>query len=169
MKLFLLAVCFISTLLIDKPEKKNSHFLISDTTSYNTVKETKILNKTGLPIIEGTLNGKKAYFLLDTGSSMSLLNSQDAKNYGFKLWSKNNISISGIGGRGASIWAVIKAEIKIGDKNIKGMSNALNISGIEQFLRKKTRYHISGIIGSDVMQKHGFVVDYTEGKCVIKK
>ncbi|MBX2842302.1 MAG: retroviral-like aspartic protease family protein [Flammeovirgaceae bacterium] len=148
--------------------KKADFSLKSDTTSYNT-KETKILNKTGMPIIEGTLNGKKAYFLLDTGSSLSLLNSLDAKKYGFRLWKQKSISISGIGGRGSKLWEVIHADIKIGNKNIKGMINALNISGIEQFLRKKTKYRISGIIGSDVMQYHGFVVDYTEGKCIIKK
>lgn len=122
----------------------------------------KIFNLHKKPIIETTLNGKKAYFLLDTGSDITMLNKHDGKKYGFKLLLRENESHAaiGIGGKTADISSVYKVQLELGSTRINTRYLAYDMSDIVRAIAQDTGVEISGIIGSDAMKRYGIIIDY---------
>ncbi|MBX2842122.1 MAG: aspartyl protease family protein [Flammeovirgaceae bacterium] len=61
------------------------------------------------PIIKGKINGQNAYFLIDTGADITLLDSKDAKKFQYRLsFPNNHKSIVGFSGRAVSLSGVKK-------------------------------------------------------------
>ena len=117
-------------------------------------------------IVEGTINDKKAYFLLDTGASVGLLNSKDKNKYKLNL---------GISYRGTLVGAG-------GDiKNVKHCNDFVNIeyTKIPQFLvtniesivdsiNRETGIRILGIIGLPQMKIGGLGIDANSMEVIIE-
>jgi len=122
----------------------------------------KIFNLHKKPIIEATLNGKKAYFLLDTGSDITMLNKHDGKKYGFKLLLRENESHAavGIGGKTADFTSTHNVLLELGSTRINTRYLAYDMTTIVQSIAKDTGISISGIIGSDAMKRYGIIIDY---------
>ena len=49
-------------------------------------------------IVEGLVNGKKAYFLIDTGASVGIIDHDQRKNYDLVVGRRYNGTIIGAGG-----------------------------------------------------------------------
>lgn len=122
------------------------------------------------PIITLTLNGQKAHFLLDTGASVSILNSKDAHRLGFRLIESSGArpDLYGINGGTMPSFSTTKVKCFTGDMRLNYQWAASDLSGLVQRIRHRTRIRISGIIGSDLLKKYGFLIDYHEGKVWIK-
>jgi hypothetical protein len=121
-----------------------------------------IVDLTLKPVIEVALNGKKAYFLIDTGSDITILNTRDAKKYGFGVIKRafENHSLVGMGGSVASIYSTYDVELKVGSSRVMNRYLAHDLSRVVKMLEQKISIQISGIIGSDLMKRYGFVIDY---------
>lgn len=122
----------------------------------------EIKNLVRKPIIKGTLNGKDAYFLLDTGSDLTILNSKDSKKYNFKvimrdLYATNVVSL---GGLQSDIFDAFSTNLKIGSQSINSRIYSYDLTPIINSLYTHSRIKISGIIGSNIMKEYGFVIDY---------
>lgn len=133
----------------------------------------KIINLHKKPIIEATLNGKKAYFLLDTGSDITMLSKHDDKKYGFKLLVRDeNHAALGIGGKTAGMTSAYQVRLELGTTRINTRYLAHDLSAIAQAIEKDTGLSISGIIGSDAMKRYGIIIDYKNrviGVPIVKK
>lgn len=99
------------------------------------------------PIIQVEVNKRKCYFLVDTGSSLGILNMTDAKLLGFKLGSKLMATAIGATGNEMDLY-----HVKDIDVNIMGIKMyqfvATNIDSIVESIRQATGFAISGIIGT---------------------
>lgn len=112
----------------------------------------------GVPIVELTLNGKKAKFLIDTGASLNLVSSLKADKYGFKVYSsKDKQEVTGIGGT-KNLGSTYDIEVKHGEFkwNIVFFATPL-----EQVINK---LGIVGIIGTKFLKRNGFTIDYRLNK-----
>jgi hypothetical protein len=150
-KLFLLLIALIS---------------IESCTVKNNPAEVKILNSYDIPIIEGKLNGKKAYFLADSGASSIMLDESAAQEYGFKInLLPSSYSMQGIGGS-IKLDFANNAEIKLGKLTIDHYVYCQDLSGVVSSLQKGLGYKIVGIIGSDVFRDHHAVINYENNTIV---
>ncbi|MEO0895750.1 MAG: aspartyl protease family protein [Bacteroidota bacterium] len=132
--------------------------------------EIKAVSFRPKPIIKGTLNGKKAYFLLDSGADVTLLDESTAENFGFKTVKVPGANkIQGVNRGAHEVEEAKKAEMKLGTQHIKYQFKTFNISHLANSIMNKTGYRICGIIGSDVMKKYGFIIDYSNHKVLIQK
>lgn len=99
------------------------------------------------PIIQVEVNKRKCYFLIDTGSSIGILNMTDAKLLGFKIGSKLMATAIGATGNEMDLY-----HVKDIDVNIMGIKMyqfvATNIDSIVESIRQATGFAISGIIGT---------------------
>jgi len=114
------------------------------------------------PIIAASLNGKVAYFLVDTGSDISIIDENVAEEYGFRTIVNNdlNYQIEGLQGNKKALKWAKGCELIMGKGEIKARFFTLDIQHLSNSLRKKTHIKIQGIIGSDIMKKYNFRIDY---------
>jgi hypothetical protein len=131
---------------------------IPQTEAQSLIKIEHLQNK---PIVMGQLNGRKAYFLLDTGSDLTLLHEGKADYYDFRIKRMANPhKISGAGGSIGYIHRAGNIDLILGTLPVTTAYFTYDLSDIITSIYRKTFIRISGIIGSDVMIKYGFVIDY---------
>lgn len=123
----------------------------------------KMVKVKGQPIIVGNLNGKKAYFLVDTGSDVTFLNLKDAYRYKFK-YAKTVIpgyQLSGLTSRhGEEMLEAYNVDLYLGRRKIEAKYRVFDLTNIIESIGASTGVWINGIIGSDVMRRYKFFIDY---------
>lgn len=117
------------------------------------------------PIIQMTINDKKAWVLLDTGSGVTILNSRVKDEFGFMIIdnSSNELNVPGFGSTENRLRRAAKARIKFGGVSLRGIIYAFDFSSITKSIQKRTGKKISAIIGTKMMRKYGFVLDMSKG------
>jgi hypothetical protein len=123
-----------------------------------------ILNKAGIPIIKGKLNGKDAYFILDSGSSTTLVDKSLYEKYKFQVETADSES-SGIGGTVKSYLA-IDVKIEFGENTIEGNVRCLDLSAVRKSIKNSSGIEISGLIGTDVFNYLDATIDYKNDKII---
>lgn len=111
------------------------------------------------PIVAGTLNGRPAYFMLDSGAKISLLEAGKAQQYRFATWKSDDYDhhTTGIGGRQSAIYMTGATKLMLGPQRIK---NRLMATQLSHLFRTFGPYRPVGIMGADVMEKYGLIIDY---------
>lgn len=109
------------------------------------------------------LNSKVVYFLADTGASLSLIDSTQAKQLGFELQAKMSNAITGIGGSTGEIWRVKNLEVEFNNNKIYQFL-ATDISNVRDSIKKETGYDIAGILGLPQMKELGWIIDVANSK-----
>ncbi|HEY4653093.1 MAG TPA: aspartyl protease family protein [Cyclobacteriaceae bacterium] len=141
-----------------------AYFMIVLPMSDHQYEYIRIINLQQKPIVAGTLNGKKVYFLLDTGSDFTLLNETETKKYGFKTVNRESDLIVnkavGMGGTIVEFKSVYNVSISLGSTRISTTCLAYDMSLLVTIIRNRSGIEISGIIGSDVMKRYGVIIDY---------
>ena len=129
-------------------------------TAQDPIKIEDLRNK---PIVMGEINGHKAYFLLDTGSDLTLLHEDKAAHFDFTIKKMAKPQrITGANGRISEINRAGDVDLILGTLPITTAYFTYDLSGIIRSIYRKTFIRISGIIGSDVMIRYGFVIDYAK-------
>ena len=125
-------------------------------------KVIEIINLKSKPIVKGLLNGKVAYFLLDTGSDLTILNTRSAKEYGYKTIPGRSkvMMIEGLGGSHRDFRRATGLKLFMDESLIYTHFFAFDLTNIINSLHNNTNMKIVGIIGSDIMKKYGFKIDY---------
>lgn len=113
-----------------------------------------------VPIVKVTLNGKTAYFVLDSGSDVSLLHKSDAFDYAFSPKKRATKSIIGVSGGNQPLYEAPDIVLKMAGHNLQTQFYATDLSTVVEALTISTGIAVSGIIGIDLMRKYGFEIDY---------
>ena len=122
-----------------------------------------------IPIVKGKINGDDAYFIVDSGASISLLDSKQDKKYGFfTAESQDGGGVAGYGGN-TTMMDVIGAVVNVGGITFEGPFMSQDISNVVSAIEKSDGIHISGIIGSNIMTKAGIIIDYTHNSLYLEK
>ena len=128
--------------------------------SNDFVYKHKFVQRDFLPIVPGTLNGSKVYFLLDTGASISILDLKESSRFGVKQGSIDDLQIGGYGGVTSNITKLENVDIRLGTEimtqDFKGKDIQYLIKGISQ----NTGVSIVGIIGNNNISSSNLILDF---------
>ena len=78
-----------------------------------------IFQSSSRPIIKGKVGNKDAYFLLDTGTNLALIDSTQTDKYNLEKGIEFSGNIIGTGGLGTKAY-YCNTTVLLGDKSIKG-------------------------------------------------
>jgi len=113
-----------------------------------------------IPVIEGKINGKRAFFIVDTGASCSLLNEQSSHRYGFKYRARSDEQVVGLNGQ-AKINLAFDYDIQLGAVSLKqAVFRTRHLAELANIIRANDHIDIAGIIGADILKRYGMVVDF---------
>ncbi|MEM7299114.1 MAG: retropepsin-like aspartic protease [Bacteroidota bacterium] len=116
------------------------------------------------PIIQAEINGKKGYFLVDTGADISVINSSLLKKYDLeerKIYGNSRTAVGFNGGR-ANVMKVKNANVLIGQFFDHKDFYSINLDGVSKSIQAKTNLTIVGIIGADLLMKYNCIIDYNQ-------
>lgn len=108
-------------------------------------------------IVEGSVNGKTAYFLIDTGASVGLMDYDRRKEYELAVGGRYHGTLVGAGGELRNV-RVCNTFVELGGKKIPQFLLA-DIEGVVDAIRKETGIEILGIIGLQQMKICGIQID----------
>ena len=109
------------------------------------------------PIVECTINGKVANFLLDTGASVAFIDREFIGEYGIEQGKKYNGTLVGVGG---AMRGVRYCNTFVTLPNGKEVAQFLlaDISGIRASIKEETGIDIVGIISWPQMSFAGITI-----------
>ncbi|HET9635790.1 MAG TPA: aspartyl protease family protein [Gemmatimonadaceae bacterium] len=131
------------------------------------------LSPIGTPTIKVRINGKLYDFWLDTGSSITVLNSDVAKEIGAALLSSENLAVRTFGGS-APVKASFVRRIEIGPLLLEN-TPAVIVDAAHMVLKpapdrpRGAGMRIDGIIGWDTIRQLDLLLDYTGGLLEIRR
>ena len=139
---------------IDKPEKK-----------YN--KLPLYLTRQGFYICQIKVNGVKGFFLLDTGSNSTCIDTNDQQKFKIivnesseAISVTNTIVISNSVNNLIELAGVKKSNIKL---------DLLDLTNVKQVVEDKKVPKISGILGNKILNSFKCIIDYNKSALFIRK
>ncbi len=114
-------------------------------------------------LIEGTINGKKAFFLLDTGASYTVLHSKSAKYFNYQIFQSptSKRKSAGVNSNSTSQRNIaIDVMLNIGQPGIKQAYFTQNLTPVVNHIYSISKIRIAGIIGTDFLKRYGCRVDF---------
>jgi hypothetical protein len=120
----------------------------------------------GPSLIEGEINGKKTYFVLDTGAAITALDQSQSTYFGFSC-RETDLEICGFNSDVGAMKLVDGIDsIKINGKTIviPDTIYANNMARLTRYIESCTRKRIGGIIGVPVIKRYGLVIDLMNNK-----
>jgi hypothetical protein len=120
-----------------------------------------------IPIVKGKINGKDAFFIIDSGSSISIIDALQIDYYGIK---ENNDTTNITAIYGSNIYPKTLSDVNVTVEGVKfeGEYMSQNISNVVQVIYYNSGKKVSGIIGSNIMRKMKIIIDYSDKSIYIK-
>ncbi len=120
----------------------------------------KLIKKIGF--VEFEVNGRKAVFILDTGASISVLDEEQAVDYGIEYYPQNGEGkIHGLGGKNPFHIASVLNLKYDNDISFRHKFYTTDMDHLKAFLMRK-KISILGILGADFFIKHKAIINYDE-------
>lgn len=116
-----------------------------------------------LPVIEVTVSGRKAYFLIDTGAPDIVVNDELARELGMQVQSAGEGVFAG--GRRAPLQRGVLPEIQIGPVKIANLPATIRPAGQPTPVQS---VKIEGIIGTGLLMHFLSSLDYCQGRLVLR-
>jgi len=118
-----------------------------------------------LCIIEGELNGKKTYFILDTGAGITTFDTNQSKFFNFSYINSDEV-VGGFTNQKANVQeAVGIRSIKISGMEVRaGEMYASNMDNLVAHIQRCCNKTISGIIGVPIIKGNNLVIDLPNGR-----
>lgn len=117
-------------------------------------------------IVEGLVNGRAAYFLIDTGASVGLMDYDQRKDYGLEVGRRFNGTIVGAGGEMRNV-KHCNTFVHMEDKVIPQFLLA-DISDVVKSIKRETGIEILGIISLPQMKMCGIQIDANDNLIIIE-
>ncbi len=117
-------------------------------------------------IIEAEVNGKKSFFLIDTGASVGLIAEDKVKKFDIVRGRKYPGSLVGAGGEMEDVY-YCNTLVRFGGKDIPQFL-ITDISGVRNSIERETGIEILGIIGLSQMKITSMQVDANDNMIIIE-
>lgn len=117
-------------------------------------------------IVEGQVNGKSAYFLIDTGASVGLIDKEKKKKYGLKEGFRYHGTLIGAGGEMKDV-KHCDTFVELEGKTIPQFLLA-DISNVVKSIKRETDIEILGIISLPQMKFAGICIDANDMEIIIE-
>lgn len=117
-------------------------------------------------IIEAEVNGKKSFFLIDTGASVGLIAEDKVKRFDIVRGRKYPGSLVGAGGEMEDVY-YCNTLVRFGGKDIPQFL-ITDISGVRNSIERETGIEILGIIGLSQMKITSMQVDANDNMIIIE-
>lgn len=117
-------------------------------------------------IIEGLVNGKAAYFLIDTGASVGMMDYGKRYDYDLKVGRRYGGTLMGAGGEMRNV-KHCDSFLYIGEKVVPQFLLA-DISGVVESIQRETGIEILGIISLPQMKMCGISLDCNDNLIIIE-
>ena len=117
-------------------------------------------------MVNGTIHGKEARFLIDTGASRSVFDPKTIASFIDNLqFEKKEGLTAGVGSSDLESSTFVIDQLTIGEMKITDYEGvALDLENIHEMYAKLYLPHIDGIIGGDLLKKHKAVINYRSKK-----
>ena len=117
-------------------------------------------------MVKGTIHGKEARFLIDTGASRSVFDPKTITSFIDNLqFEKKEGMTAGVGSSDLESSTFIIDHLSIGELEITDYEGvALDLENIHEMYAKLHLPHIDGIIGGDLLHKYKAVINYRSKK-----
>ena len=117
-------------------------------------------------IVEGKVNDNPAYFLVDTGASIAILDNDRRKEYGLKVGRRFNGTIVGAGGEMRNI-RHCDSFVYIEDRVLTQFVLA-DITPVVNSIKKETGVEILGIISLPQMKMANIGLDCNDNEIILE-
>ncbi|MCB0497489.1 MAG: aspartyl protease family protein [Cyclobacteriaceae bacterium] len=124
-------------------------------------------NYTHKPIVEMTINNKKTWVLLDTGSDITILDIKSKKEFGFNTFEKDGYMVPGFGSENNRLRRATNVNLMFGDVRLRSAMFAFDLTTIAESIENRTGKRITAIIGTNLMRTYGFVIDMGNNSVVM--
>jgi len=119
--------------------------------------------------VTASLAGRPARFLIDTGASGTILDSEAVSHYKLKLSSTSREG-TGVGAVGLRMDHVPKHDLTLSGLDLSSTKLlALDLSHVNAGLKKKKVEPVVGVIGADVLSPRRAVIDYGRGLMLLSE
>ncbi len=124
------------------------------------------ISKSGHILTTAEINGKKAYLMIDSGASSSVIHIGKLLSLGLESRDKKG-KISGIGTSSYDVKEVIVTEMTLNSVSYPSPE----FDGVDLFHVERIDYYqtLDGIIGSDFLKKYDAVIDYKKQILFLKR
>lgn len=136
-----------------------------DSSSYVEMSFKESLDLVKLPVISFENNGKILHFMVDTGSSISILDESCIKGLLIKGYAESSNVINTAGGS-VDTPCIVKVDISYKDKVYEEDFHICNLR--KQFDQCFSEITLHGILGSCFFKKYGYDIDFEELKIYAK-
>lgn len=127
----------------------------------------RIYSKSGTRlVVEGKVNGKQAFFLVDTGASVGLMDYAQRKEYKIEAGNRYHGTLVGAGGELRNV-RVSGTFADVGGRTIPQFLLA-DISHVVNSIRRETGLEILGIISLPQMKMAGMQIDANDNLIIIE-
>lgn len=133
--------------------------------SFASAQNDFLLESYDRPIIEVTVNSKTVYMLVDTGSSLNILDIEMLDKLGAEKRFKMNRVVTL--GAEHDMWHIRKADVSVNGRQITQFI-ASDIKPIRESILQATGIKIAGILGTPAIKELGMVIDLRRGIVTLK-
>lgn len=118
------------------------------------------------PIIEVNVNGKEVFMLIDTGSSLNVIDFSHLEDLGIKRRFKigDVMCIAG----GSVLWQIFQVPITVKGRTVNQFISS-DLTVIRESILQSTGIKIAGILGTPSIKELGMVIDLRRGIVTISK
>ena len=117
---------------------------------------------------DGTLNGRPVSVLVDTGASSTLFGLGVAREMGLAL-TKLPMFGGGAGAARLDVYKVEGADFRLGEVTPKlAALVAMDLSHVNEALALRGSGAVDAVLGGDVLEAHGAVIDYAGNSLYLK-
>ena len=118
------------------------------------------------PIIEATINGNDCYLLIDTGSSLNVIDFSQLDDLGIKRRFKIGDALSIAGG--SVLWQIFQVPIIVKNRTVNQFISS-DLTVIRESILQSTGIKIAGILGTPAIKELKMVIDLSRGIITINK
>ena len=133
--------------------------------SFASAQNDFLLESYDRPILDAAVNGQTVYMLVDTGSSLNVLDIEALDKLGVEKRFKMNRVVTL--GAEHDMWHIRKAEISVKARRVTQFI-ASDIRVIRESILQTTGIKIAGILGTPAIKELGMVIDLRRGIVTLK-